>query len=158
MLHRAAATGNLDEFAQRYFDREVRFERTLAFGLHFSVFCAEDIPFAAEREIVEATEGTFLGRYLFDEYRQACARWPRARLRSDARTPVASRVPTLLISGAFDPSTPPAFAERVARSLPVSRLLVSRWTAHGSVGGCAAPAAAHVLRTGSLDGMPDGCR
>jgi pimeloyl-ACP methyl ester carboxylesterase len=72
--------------------------------------------------------------------------------------PVAARVPTLLVSGAFDPSTPPAFADRVVRSLPVSRLLVSPWSAHGSVGGCAAPAAAKVLRTGSLENLPDVCR
>jgi pimeloyl-ACP methyl ester carboxylesterase len=71
---------------------------------------------------------------------------------------VGARVPTLLVSGAFDPSTPPAFAERVSRSLPVSRLIVSPRTAHGSVGGCAAPAAAHVLVTGTLKNLPDVCR
>lgn len=158
LLGRAVATRDLNEFAQRYFDREVGFERTLAHGLHFSVFCSEDVPFPTERDIVEATSGTFLGRYLFDEYRHACAQWPRGSIRADARTPVAARVPTLLVSGWLDPSTPPEFAEWVARSLPESRLVVSPSTAHGSVSGCAAPAAAHLLATGSFAGMPDVCR
>lgn len=158
MLGRAASTGNLDEFAQRYFDREVGFETGFAHGLHLSVLCAEDVPFPTEREIQEATSGTFMGRYLFDEYRQACARWPRAAIRPDTRTPLSARVPALLVSGMLDPSTPPEFAERVARSLPGSRLLLSPATAHGSLGGCAGPAAAHVLATGSLAGMPDACR
>jgi pimeloyl-ACP methyl ester carboxylesterase len=79
-------------------------------------------------------------------------------IRPDARTPVAARVPTLLISGWFDPVTPPEFAERVARSLPESRLAVSRSTAHGSGIGCAGPAAAHVLASGTFEGMPEVCR
>ena len=158
MLGRAVTTGRLDEFAQRYFDREAGFVGRLALGLHFSVLCAEDVPFPTEREIEEATSGTFIGRYLFDEYRQACARWPRAPILPDARTPVRARVPVLLISGWFDPTTPPEFAERVAQTLAGSRLLVVRSSAHGSVGGCAGPAAAHVLANGSFTGMPEVCR
>lgn len=158
LLGHAAATGDLSEFAQRYLDRELGFADSLAHGVHFSVFCAEDVPFPTEREIEEATSGTFLGRYLFDEYRHACARWPRAAIRPDARTPVTARVSTLLLSGWFDPSTPPAFAERVAQSLPRSRLIVSPSTSHGSVAGCAQPAAVHLLASGSFTGMPEVCR
>jgi len=158
LLGHAAATEDLSAFAQRYLDRELGFETGFAHGVHFSVLCAEDVPFPTEREIEEATSGTFLGRYLFDEYRHACARWPRAAIRPDARTPVAARVPTLLLSGWFDPSTPPEFGERVAQSLPQSRLIVSRFTAHGSVAGCAQPAAVHLLANGSFSGMPEVCK
>jgi pimeloyl-ACP methyl ester carboxylesterase len=157
LLGRAATTGRLDEFAQRYFDRETGFVGRLEHGVHFTVLCAEDVPFPTEREIVEATTGTFIGRYLFDEYRNACARWPRAPIRPGTRTPVSVRVPTLLISGWFDPSTPPEFAERVARALPHARLIVAPSSSHVSVWGCAGPAAAHVLATGSFTGMPDAC-
>ncbi len=122
------------------------------------MLCAEDVPFATDAEIEQAAAGTFLGRYLFDEYRQACAQWPRAAIPADARTPVSATVPTLLVSGALDPSTPPEFAERVARGLSESRLVVAPLAAHGAVGGCAAPAAAHLLATGSFAGMPDVCR
>jgi pimeloyl-ACP methyl ester carboxylesterase len=158
MLGRAAATGRLDEFAQRYFDREAGFVGRLMLGLHFSVLCPEDVAFPTEREIADATSGTFIGRYLFDEYRGACAQWPRTPIMPDARTPVSARVPVLLVSGWFDPTTPPEFAERVARSLPEHRLLVVPQSAHGSVGGCAAPAAAHLLASGSFTGMPEVCR
>jgi len=99
----------------------------------------------------------FLGRYLLDEYRQACARWPRSPIAADARTPVTARVPVLLLSGAFDPVTPPEFAERVARTLPLARHLVSPTGGHGTVAGCARAAALHVLVKGTLNGMPDVC-
>jgi hypothetical protein len=72
LLGRATATGDLTEFAQRYSDREVGVADTLAHGVHFSVLCSEDVAFATDRDIVEATSGTFIGRYLFDQYRHAC--------------------------------------------------------------------------------------
>jgi pimeloyl-ACP methyl ester carboxylesterase len=158
LLGRAAADGDFSEFAQRYFDRESAIEAGIALGVHLSVFCAEDVPFAADREIGEATSGTFLGRYLFDEYRGACAQWPRAPIPDDARAPVSARVPALLVSGFFDPVTPPRFAERVARSLPLSHLIVSPASGHGSAAGCPRAAVLHVLAGGALDGMPEVCR
>ena len=101
---------------------------------------------------------THRGRYLVDEYRRACAQWPAARITPEFATPVKSAVPTLLISGYFDPVTPPSFADAVARTLTVSRRVVSPDGAHGSVDGCPKEAALFVLRTGTLDGMPDVCR
>ena len=156
-ISRAAATGDLSEFAQAYWAREATLEPVIAQGLHFSVFCAEDVPFPADPEIASASAGTFLGRYLFDEYRRACAHWPRAPIQADARTPIAVNVPTLLVSGYFDPVTPPEFAERVARTLPVSRLLVSPEGSHGTMAGCPRAAAAYVLERGTLEGMPESC-
>ena len=130
----------------------------IAEGLHLSVLCAEDVPFASDSEIDAATANTFLGRYLFDEYRAACRDWPRGRLASDFRTPVTVRVPTLLVSGFFDPVTPPAFAERVARSLPLSLSSVAPTGSHGSATGCPRAAVLQVLASGSIDGVPDSCR
>jgi pimeloyl-ACP methyl ester carboxylesterase len=63
-----------------------------------------------------------------------------------------------LLSGEFDPVTPPEFGERVARSLPRSRHIVVPGGAHGSAAGCALPAVLHVLSEGTLDGLPDVCR
>jgi pimeloyl-ACP methyl ester carboxylesterase len=74
------------------------------------------------------------------------------------RKPVAGAVPTLLISGAYDPVTPPSFAERIASSLTNARHIVSGTNAHGSVGGCARSAALHLLQRGTLAGMPNDCK
>jgi pimeloyl-ACP methyl ester carboxylesterase len=158
MVGRASASGDFSEFANQYWAREAGMERSLALGLHLAVLCAEDVPFASDAEVVQATSGTFLGRYLFDEYRNACQSWPRAKLAADARKPVTARVPTLLVSGAFDPSTPPQFADHVARSLPLSLSVTSSIGAHGSAFGCARDAVIHVLARGTLEGMPAVCR
>jgi pimeloyl-ACP methyl ester carboxylesterase len=158
MIARAITSGNLDGFAQAYYQRDVGLERAIAEGLHLSILCAEDVPFATDAQIDAATKGTFIGRYLFDEYRNACKAWPRAAIAGDARTPVTARVPTLLISGYFDPVTPPEFADRVARSLPIAKTILAPAGAHGSVLDCPREAAIYVLQRGTLDGVPEVCR
>lgn len=154
----AARTGNVDVFAQRYFTREIVLGDSIALGTHLSVFCAEDVPFATEAEARTATAGTFLGTYLFDEYRAACSEWPRGEIASDTRAPVASRVPTVLVSGFFDPVTPPQFAAHIAQSLPLARTLVSPAGSHGSVADCPREAALTALGRGTLTDPPPGCR
>lgn len=158
MIGHAAASGDFGEFAEAYWSRDVSLDRVIAFGTHLSVFCAEDVPFPTDADVEQATAGTFLGRYLFDEYRNACRAWPRGQIAADARTPVTAPVPTLLVSGAFDPVTPPSFAERVARSLPVSLSIVDPAGSHGSSFGCAREAVLYVLARGTLGGAPAVCR
>jgi pimeloyl-ACP methyl ester carboxylesterase len=158
MLGRAAATQDLREFAQAYWERELEFSHDFAHGVHWSVLCAEDVAFVTEADIGPATAKTFLGRYVIDEYRQVCALWPWAAVASALRKPADVGVPTLLISGYFDPVTPPEFAEQIARSLPLSRLIVAPMGSHGSVSGCPRAAALHLLTTGTFDRMPEVCR
>jgi len=154
----ASTSGDGREFAQMYFDRHVRLGASLAEGLHLSVMCAEEIPFVRDDEIDAATAGTFLGRYLIDEYRNACAVWRRGTVAADFRAPVAQPAPVLLVSGFFDPVTPPEFGDRVAQSLPHALHIVAPHAAHGSTTACPLSAALQVLRTGSLEGMPRGCQ
>jgi hypothetical protein len=55
LLAQAVASRDVSAFAQRYFDREAGMEAGLAYGMHLSVFCAEDVPFATGSGIGPAT-------------------------------------------------------------------------------------------------------
>ena len=66
-------------------------------------------------------------------------------------------MPVLLVSGWFDPVTPPETAERVAATLTNARHLVVRNEAHGAGFGCARPAVLHVLEKATLEGLPPVC-
>jgi pimeloyl-ACP methyl ester carboxylesterase len=156
VIHRAARTGDLSPFAQRYWERAAGFAN-FADGLHFSVFCAEDTPFIKDDEIQTLTEGTFLGRYLIDEYRGGCKEWARASIADDFFQPVTAPAPVLLVSGWFDPVTPPSFGEAVARHLPNSKHFVVRNEAHGAAFGCAMPALLYFLERATLVGLPSVC-
>ena len=157
LIREAARTGRVEAFAQRYWLRARRMEAALAHGVHLSVYCAEDVPFASEADIERETAGTVMGRWLYDEYASACRLWPSVPAAPDSRVPISAPVPVLLVSGHFDPVTPPEFGERVARSLPRARHIIAPDGAHGSGAGCPRAAVLHVLKAGTLDGMPEVC-
>ncbi len=154
----AASSGNLDWFAGRYYSRAADFEEDFADGLHLAAVCSEEVVWIKDADVGPATAGSFIGTYLIDQYREACRGWPRARVDSTFHRPLTAPIPTLLVSGLFDPVTPPRIAERVARHLPVARHIVDSAGHHGSSFGCARPAVMHVFREGTLEGIPEVCR
>ncbi|HEX5069687.1 MAG TPA: alpha/beta hydrolase [Vicinamibacterales bacterium] len=158
MITRAAATGDLSAFAQRYWSRAVSMNRSISYGMHLSVLCPEDVNALTDAQVKAETAGTRIGSYIVDEYRTACALWPKATVARDFRTPVTARVPVLLVSGKYDPVTPPEFGERIAKSLPMARTIVVATSGHGSAQGCPRAAALYVLQKGSFDGMPEVCK
>ena len=96
-------------------------------------------------------------RLFVDDYRRACAGWPVAPVET-ARAPASSlRAPVLLVSGYFDPVTPPSMAERVAAFLPLVRHIIAPTGAHGSAAGCPRAAVLHLLIRATFEGMPGGC-
>jgi pimeloyl-ACP methyl ester carboxylesterase len=83
-------------------------------------------------------DSTYLGTAIMDGLGQICARWPVGTMDADFKTAVVSDTPVLLLSGEYDPITPPAYAERVkAGGLANSVHVVGRGQGHGLVGvGC----------------------
>jgi pimeloyl-ACP methyl ester carboxylesterase len=95
----------------------------LAAGFFLSVTCAEDVPFLPTK-LGPLVEGTFAGDYRLREQIDACAVWPQGP-RPTARTRVLrSTIPTLLLSGALDPVTPPSGGEEVVSGLARGRHVV----------------------------------
>lgn len=103
-------------------------------GLQLSVSCAED---ADRLRPDPADAGTLLGGGFVELLLAQCSVWPRGPRPADFGDPVASDRPVLLLSGEFDPVTPPRYGEEVARTLTNGRHLVARGQAHGVLGtGC----------------------
>ena len=85
---------------------------SLSFPMSNSVMCAEDAPYVAD-EATGGLEATYLGTGIMDGIRLICGRWPVGPVDADFKTPVVSDAPVLLLSGEYDPITPPTYAERV---------------------------------------------
>jgi pimeloyl-ACP methyl ester carboxylesterase len=105
----------------------------LSFPMSNSVTCTEDVRFidAAARENLE---DTYLGTAIVEGLSAVCGPWPVGVMDEDFKTPVASDKPVLLLSGEFDPITPPAYAERVAaEGLGNSVHVVGRGQGHGLI-------------------------
>ncbi|MCA9685339.1 MAG: alpha/beta fold hydrolase [Myxococcales bacterium] len=112
--------------------RMSKLSKTLSMGLYMSVACAEDL---AENDVAHRRQAV-AGLEFFDDLflvqlEQGCARWPHARLDPAFFEPVSSDVPTLLLSGRYDPVTPPSLAEHAAESLSNARLLTVGVAHHG---------------------------
>jgi pimeloyl-ACP methyl ester carboxylesterase len=90
-----------------------RGSRTAA-GMHFSVVCAEDVP-----RLAQSTDrpGADFGDGFRDFYRDVCAAWPRGDVPAAFYALPPAPSATLVLSGGFDPATPPRHGERVARAL-----------------------------------------
>lgn len=105
----------------------------LSFPMSNSVTCTEDVRFVAA-DSGDDLDGTYLGTAIVDALRLICGRWPVGVMDDDFKTPVESDAPVLLLSGEFDPITPPAYAERVrAEGLRNSVHVVGRGQGHGLV-------------------------
>lgn len=132
VLHQAAE-GNFAPLAQT----ALRFRRTLvgtgSNGMYLTVTCAEDIPWVkrSEGESKGFKLNTFLGDYRWEQQREACALWPRATVNADYFKPVRSDVPVLILTGEWDPVTPPANGDFVMQTFPNSLHVVVPHGAHG---------------------------
>jgi pimeloyl-ACP methyl ester carboxylesterase len=160
VLH-AAAQGDyapLAEFAL-YGRRTIVSSGSL--GLYLSVTCAEDLPRVGEQEAVAAARGAFLGEYRYRQQRRACELWPRGRVTAGFAEPVASGAPTLLLSGEWDPVTPPSQAEDALAHLPNGRHVRIPHGAHGSSGligaECIPGLIAAFVEQGSVQSLDTSC-
>jgi pimeloyl-ACP methyl ester carboxylesterase len=123
LVHRLAAgdwTPLID--AQRRY--RAGLSKGLALGMYFSVACAEDIWRVSDAEAKRLTAGTLPGDYWHRQLARVCRIWPHAEPQREVAAPFRSRVPALIVSGAFDPVTPPRFGDEVARMFPNSRHIV----------------------------------
>jgi pimeloyl-ACP methyl ester carboxylesterase len=152
-----AFEGNLAPLVQMSIERRLEIDDILAMGMLFSVTCAEDLPFIDDATAAQATRGTFLGDYRIRQQKAVCKVWPRGDIPANLHTPVHSDVPVLLIAGERDPVTPPEFAERAAKYLSNSLVVVVPRGTHGDAGECTDAMIRQFLDTASVKGIDTSC-
>lgn len=92
-------------------------------GMMFSVQCHEEVPFSSfnqfqvEIERYPQLAGMYQGAILGDLIYEACEVWSVGKAGEQANQPVSSAIPALILSGEFDPITPPDWGNKVAESL-----------------------------------------
>jgi pimeloyl-ACP methyl ester carboxylesterase len=130
-----AHEGDFEPFAQAGLLRNRALRDSLAFGMLLCVTCAEDVARIDPDEIERETRGTFLGDGRVRRQMEVCRFWPRSELPADFGAPVQVSVPALLLSGAFDPVTPPRWGDEAASHLPNATHVVVPGS-HGVGGTC----------------------
>ena len=135
------------------------YDEVVAFGMHNSVVCSEDVPlYAAAHPDRSRLAQTFLGTAQLDGLTQICAHWPRGPVDADFHAPLVSDRPVLLLTGADDPVTPPQFAREAARGLSQAVVVEFAGMGHGQLTApCAADLMARFVARGSVQGLDTRC-
>ena len=109
----------------------------MSLGMRYSVVCAEDAPRANDEIIAREAGGTFAGAAFAKAFLKPCEFWPRGEIPDDFHVPFSSEVPTLVLSGEFDPVTPPVWGEQLATQWRNTRHVIVPGIGHGATGrGC----------------------
>jgi pimeloyl-ACP methyl ester carboxylesterase len=128
VIHQAA-TGNFAPLAQAAFRYRTGLVASGSNGMYLSVTCAEDLPWVKLADAEKLAANTLLGDYRVRQQLEACELWPRAKV--DPNYAARSSAPVLMLTGQWDPVTPPSNAENAARFLPNSFQIVVPQAGHG---------------------------
>ncbi|UCD08109.1 MAG: alpha/beta fold hydrolase [Dehalococcoidales bacterium] len=114
-------TGNYDTLALLVGSNLLNMELRSS-GMHYSVQCNEELPFTTQEDITASLEEyTEIREYLEDSLEESslaiCEYWTGTTPDPVENEPVHSDIPTLILSGEFDPITPPAWGRLAAETL-----------------------------------------
>lgn len=138
LIDQAANHQNYLPVATQALQIQQQLSASMSYGMHNAVVCTEDVPFLSDSErLGSQVIDTYLGAEQVQALVAMCDVWPAGLLDSDLRTPLATDVPTLVLSGELDPITPPAYGAQVAAALGQAQHLVAPGQGHGIISrGC----------------------
>jgi pimeloyl-ACP methyl ester carboxylesterase len=156
-----AAQGNFVPLANAAIDYRQNLVSSGSTGMYLSVTCAEDLPFIKPGEGERNGANTFLGDYRLRQQRAACALWPRGQISADYAQPTVSDVPVLILTGQWDPVTPPIYGDTAAKHLSHSLHVIVPHGGHGFGGsdgiGCIDNLTTSFVEKGSTVGLDTSC-
>jgi pimeloyl-ACP methyl ester carboxylesterase len=117
-----------------YLTRELLFFiQSISEGMNYSVQCREQDPFTNLADLTAAAdEYPDLSRFILQQSTRAmCVIWDAGQAGEIESQPVVSDIPTLLLSGEYDPVTPPAWGQMAAQTLSHSYFYEFPGLAHG---------------------------
>lgn len=117
-----------------------------------SILCAEDVPYFTDTPPPKDA--------VFDDERPMmkalCAKWPHAVAPQPRMKPTST--PTLILSGEFDPITPPRHAQRIEKDFADHAHVVVGGGGHGALAkGCVADVVVDFLDKGTAKGLDVAC-
>jgi pimeloyl-ACP methyl ester carboxylesterase len=159
MLRSAAVSANFTPLASQFLLVNRSYGDALAYGMHNSVVCSEDVPFWDLAKLNRAElEKTYLGTAQVDGLRAICSIWPRGPIDADFHAPLRTDIPVLLLSGSDDPVTPPTDAEKARQGLTRNMHVVLHGFGHGQLTApCLDRLMASFINRGGVEGLDTSC-
>ena len=133
-----AVNGNFQPLAAQFAMIADSMSDVMAIGMHNAVVCSEDFPHF-DREDVSRDDllATYIGPLMLDALDAICTVWPKGVVDDNFKSPVATTLPVLLLSGEADPITPPAYGDLAAVDMENALHLTGPQQGHGqAIVGC----------------------
>lgn len=122
-------------------------------GVFFTILCAEQ--FADWTSPVSA--GVFFGKAGIPTQLAVCEEWPRFPIDPGLRREFPSEVPTLILTGAHDHTTPPAYGERTVAGLARGRHVVLAGRGHNDADRCVIELIERFLERPEIPALDTSC-
>ncbi len=130
-VHRASMADDWQPLVQLAIFIERMFRSAISNGVLLTVQCSESMDFDLD-QARERGAATLFGNYRLEQQIQGCAAWPHEkRPPLGVVEPRVLPIPTLFLSGALDPVTPPEYAEEAQTLFPESHHIVLPEGQHG---------------------------
>jgi pimeloyl-ACP methyl ester carboxylesterase len=156
-----AAEGNFTPFAEAAISYRQQIVATGSNGMYLSVTCAEDLPWIKPGAGERNGMNTFLGDYRLRQQRAACDLWRRGNVPKNYAEPTRSGVPALILTGQWDPVTPPMYGDTTAKYLSHSLHVIVPHGGHGFNGlngiDCIDNLIVGFINRGTTEGLDTSC-
>jgi pimeloyl-ACP methyl ester carboxylesterase len=158
-LHLAVHENNFMPLANQFRVFARSLEAAFAYGMHNSVACSEDTPFIDTAKLdFAALDATHMGAEQIEQLLEACRDWPKGVVDADLHAPLESHAAALLLSGADDPVTPPAYAQIAQRGFHDSVHVIIAGHGHGQITApCVDRVIADFIHAGTARGLDVSC-
>jgi pimeloyl-ACP methyl ester carboxylesterase len=159
LLIHEAGMGNLVPLGSQYMMTSIAMMDALSLGMHNAVMCTEDVPFYDKSTIdYDSIEASYMGMFQLDALEAICSIWPAGPIDEGFKTPLASSLPVLLLSGDADPITPPRYADLAAVNLENATHLIGKDQGHGQISvGCTAGLIADFIASADPTSIDASC-
>jgi pimeloyl-ACP methyl ester carboxylesterase len=158
-LHLATHESNFTPLASQFRVFAHSLEAAFAYGMHNSVACSEDAPLIDSNRLdLVALNATHMGAEQVQQLIEACRDWPAGVVDADLHAPLKSGAAALLLSGADDPVTPPAYALLAQRAFADSKHVIIAGHGHGQFGApCVDRIIGNFVAAGTAKGLDTSC-
>ncbi len=130
----------------------------MTLGATLTILCSEEFSRFSEAEMRERAEDGFEAGTFASMMYESCKLWPKAPLPQLYTQTLEQNMPTLILSGAVDPVTPPYWGEEMKTHFPNSLHLTAPNTGHNVAPvGCADDLITEFVKSAGFDGIDASC-
>ena len=133
--------------------------QSISNGMHNAVACAEDVPFYDEQQrLIKDSKETYMGSDFHQSLIEICSEWPVGPTNESMKQVFTSKTPSLILSGQYDPVTPPSYGEQLASNLENRLHIIGEGQGHGLISrGCIPKVIADFLEDPNLENLRTSC-